>query len=128
VTGQRGVKDQPLDKTELSILRWIAQGFSHSEVAKAVGLSSVDMAKYHSQRLYRKLGADNAAHAVFLGIQAGWLDPNTGQPNTCAVPAVAADLVRSKVIEVLTDVRQRMAAEVQDQLSQFAITITEKSA
>lgn len=128
----RDITGQPLDEMDLGVLRWIAQGFTLEDTRKAMGLSSVEKAKYYTQRLYRKLGADNAAHAVFLGIQGGWLDPATGRPNTHAVPAIAADLLRNKVTEVLDDARQRMAADIQEQLrawsNRFVITITEKSA
>lgn len=123
---------QPLDEVDLGILRWIAQGFTHDDIRKAMSFSSTEKAKYYAQRMYRKLGADNAAHAVFLGIQAGWLDPTTGAPNTFAVPIVAADLVRNKVAQVLDEVRGSFAKEIQDQLrawsSQFVVMITERSA
>jgi len=123
---------KPLDARDLEVLRWIAQGFSHEGVRNAAQFSSQEKAKYYSQRLYKKLGASNAAHAVFLGIQAGWLDPATGQPNIHAVPAIAADLVRARVVEALDEAREKMAKEIQEQLnafaSQFVITITERGA
>jgi DNA-binding CsgD family transcriptional regulator len=116
------------DEQDLAVLRWIAQGFSHAEVAKAAQLASVERSKYYSQRLYRKLGATNAAHAVFLAIQQGWLDPVTGDVNYYATPVVAFDAVRKAVHEAMEVARENLAADIQDQLRQFtaqmAITVT----
>ena len=126
--GPKDISGQPLGKMELEVLRWLAQGFTIAEIRKATGLSSHETAKYHAMRLYRKLQADNAAHAVFRGIQDGWLDPASGAPNTHAVPTVAADLIRSKVVEALESVRGQLTNDLQKQLSafssQFAIAIT----
>ena len=126
--GPKDISGQPLGKMELEVLRWLAQGFTIAEIRKATGLSSHEKAKYHAMRLYRKLQADNAAHAVFRGIQDGWLDPASGAPNTHAVPNVAAELIRRKVGEARKSVRGQMTNDLQEQLSafssQFAIAIT----
>lgn len=89
-TGQRRAGSDPLGDVltakELESLRWVAQGFSGEEIARATKAASVYTVKSQLKSIYAKLGADNAAHAVLLAISAGWLDPTTGIPNNKPVP------------------------------------------
>jgi DNA-binding CsgD family transcriptional regulator len=89
-TGQRrtgsDLLGDALTAKELESLRWVAQGFSGEEIARATKVASVHTVKSQLKSAYAKLGADNAPHAVFLAISAGWLDPTTGTPNNRPVP------------------------------------------
>jgi len=71
---------QPLTAKELECLRWLGEGFSMAEIAKAANLRSDHTAKSRLKQVYAKLGADNAAHAVMLAVQGGWLNPTDGKP------------------------------------------------
>ena len=54
----------PLSERELSILRLMAAGLSHDEIARELYLS-VNTVKWHTTHIYRKLGVHRRAHAVF---------------------------------------------------------------
>jgi DNA-binding CsgD family transcriptional regulator len=54
------------------VLAWIADGKCAADIAREQ-YYSVDTVKAHLQRIYRKLGASNAAHAVHLAHRAGML-------------------------------------------------------
>ena len=53
---------------ELQILRGMTDGFSNLEIAKQLFVSE-DTVKTHARRLFRKLGANDRAHAVALGMR-----------------------------------------------------------
>ena len=54
---------EPLTDQELSILRLMAAGLSHSEIASELYLS-LNTVKWHSTHIYGKLGVHRRAHAV----------------------------------------------------------------
>lgn len=89
-TGQRrtgsDLLGDALTAKELESLRWVAQGFSGEEIARASKMASLYTVKSQLKSAYAKLGADNAAHAVLLAISAGWLDPITGIPSNRPIP------------------------------------------
>jgi DNA-binding NarL/FixJ family response regulator len=53
---------------ELQILRGMTDGCSNLEIAKQLFVSE-DTVKTHARRLFRKLGANDRAHAVALGMR-----------------------------------------------------------
>lgn len=57
-----------LSPSELAMLTNLADGYMPYEAAHRVGLSPQTM-KGHAKRLYRRLGARNAAHAVAIGFR-----------------------------------------------------------
>jgi DNA-binding CsgD family transcriptional regulator len=57
----------PLTRPEVLTLQQIARGMSYSDVAKQQGVA-MDTIKGRMKRIYRKLGAANAPHAVSIGI------------------------------------------------------------
>lgn len=83
----------PLTLKERDTLRWVAQGFAGAEIGKAPGIKSTYTIKCRLRSVYSKLGADNAAHAVFLAISIGWLDATTGLPNARPIPPLASQPV-----------------------------------
>jgi len=54
---------EPLTDQELSILRLMAAGLSHSEIASQLYLS-LNTVKWHSTNIYGKLGVHRRTHAV----------------------------------------------------------------
>lgn len=64
----------PLTDRELQILRLLATGAGAAEIARTLymGLGTV---KTDTSRLYGRLGARNAAHAVAIGYAQGLLVP-----------------------------------------------------
>jgi len=63
-----------LSKREQECLVRIAAGMGNREIGTDLGLAE-DTVKSHVQQVYRKLAARNRAHAVWLGVQAGALEP-----------------------------------------------------
>ena len=53
---------------ELQILRGMTDGHSNLEIARELFVSE-DTVKTHARRLFRKLGANDRAHAVALGMR-----------------------------------------------------------
>jgi DNA-binding NarL/FixJ family response regulator len=53
---------------ELQILRGMTDGYSNLEIARQLFVSE-DTVKTHARRLFRKLGANDRAHAVALGMR-----------------------------------------------------------
>lgn len=58
------------------VLAMIALGFTNSRIAQQTG-KSVGATRSHVQRLTTKLGADNRAHAVTLGVARGHIVVST---------------------------------------------------
>jgi LuxR family maltose regulon positive regulatory protein len=54
---------EPLTDQELSILKLMSAGLSHSEIASELYLS-LNTVKWHSTNIYGKLGVHRRAHAV----------------------------------------------------------------
>ncbi|WP_157961244.1 helix-turn-helix transcriptional regulator [Streptomyces sp. 111WW2] len=65
---------RPLTKLELHVLEQIANGLSCREIAAANSYTHHAALKT-TTRILRKLNAQNRAHAVFLAVAAGVLDP-----------------------------------------------------
>ena len=59
-----------LTARESEVLRAIARGFSHREVAEMLGISAQTV-PVHARNIYRKLEATNKAEAVYLARQRG---------------------------------------------------------
>ncbi len=63
---------EPLTDQEMSILRYMAAGLSHSEIASELYLS-INTIKWHSTNIYGKLGVHRRAHAVARARELGIL-------------------------------------------------------
>lgn len=74
----RTVSTGPLSPTQIVILRHMANGMTNAAIAAAMYLS-IDTIKTHARRMYANLGAYDRAHAVRLGIEAGYV-PVTIRP------------------------------------------------
>lgn len=61
--------------TQLRLLELLSFGASQVDAARVLGVT-VNSVKIHARRLYARLGADNAAHAVRVGLERGLLVPN----------------------------------------------------
>lgn len=77
---RQGDPGVPLSAVQLRILTWTAEGLSAPDIATTHHYSQ-DTVKSHLVRIYRQLGARNAAHAVHLAHQRGLLgaDPAAGR-------------------------------------------------
>lgn len=76
------------------VLELLSRGLSRGDVARVFGVT-IDTIKTHIQRLYRRLGATNAAHAVRLGFERGLLVPGPDavrSPSDDAFPVAEDDL------------------------------------
>jgi DNA-binding NarL/FixJ family response regulator len=69
LNGPRGRAHTPTER-ELQVLRGMSQGRSNGEIGKDLFLSE-DTVKTHARRLFKKLGANDRAHAVALGFRNG---------------------------------------------------------
>lgn len=58
--------------TQLRLLELLSFGASLGVAARTMGIS-INSVKIHARRLYARLGADNAAHAVRVGFERGLL-------------------------------------------------------
>lgn len=63
----------PLTPRETEVLRCIAAGLTNDAIAAELVIAN-PTAKSHVERVLRKLGADNRAHAVAFGFCLGVLD------------------------------------------------------
>lgn len=63
---------EPLAEPELRILRLMAAGLSHSEIASEI-CRSVNTVKWHTTHIYRKLGVSRRAHAIAHARELGYL-------------------------------------------------------
>ena len=61
-----------LTEREREILRWAREGKSNLEIGAALDISALTV-KNHIQKILRKLGASNRAHAVALAMSQGLL-------------------------------------------------------
>jgi transcriptional regulator EpsA len=62
---------------EAQILSWVREGKSNQEIGEALGISALTV-KNHIQKILRKLGASNRAHAVAMAMQLRLLDDGRG--------------------------------------------------
>ncbi len=63
---------EALSSREIATLRGLAVGHSYVRIGRELGVS-MSTAKTHARRLYAKLGAISAAHAVHLAHELGYL-------------------------------------------------------
>ena len=69
LNGARNRARTPTER-ELQVLQGMSQGRSNGEIGKDLFLSE-DTVKTHARRLFKKLGANDRAHAVALGFRGG---------------------------------------------------------
>ncbi len=62
---------------EAQILAWVREGKSNQEIGEALSISALTV-KNHIQKILRKLGASNRAHAVAMAMQMRLLDDGRG--------------------------------------------------
>lgn len=58
---------------QLRLLELLSYGASYGEAGLVLGIT-VNSVKIHARRLYARLGANNAAHAVRVGLERGLLE------------------------------------------------------
>lgn len=63
----------PVSDRQLQVLDGVAHGLEATEIAKALGIT-YETVRGHQKRCYRRLGARNAAHAVYLAVELGLLE------------------------------------------------------
>ena len=84
-----------LSEREAAVLHLLAEGRSYAQISKKLFLSEHTI-KTHVQRLLRKIGARDRAHAVHLGHLAGFLGDTKPMPrpvpSSLAPPAPRTDL------------------------------------
>lgn len=69
-----GYFGEPLSQREIQVLRAMGDGCTNGEIGRQLYLSE-DTIKTHARRMFRKLGAKDRAHAVRIGVEAGYI-PN----------------------------------------------------
>ncbi|MGK5733204.1 response regulator transcription factor [Streptomyces sp. URMC 124] len=62
----------PLTDREIQILHGLTRGIGLAAVGQELGITH-DTVKSHAVRIYRKLGANGAAHAIAIGYRQGLL-------------------------------------------------------
>ncbi|HEY4134978.1 MAG TPA: response regulator transcription factor [Alphaproteobacteria bacterium] len=62
--------DAVLSDREIDVLHLLAEGASHKEIGRELGLAEVTI-KLHTQRIVRKLGAKNRAAAIAMAVRDG---------------------------------------------------------
>jgi transcriptional regulator EpsA len=67
----------PVTPRELQILHWVRQGMSNQQIGEQLGISALTV-KNHVQKILRKMGASNRAHAVSLALGARLLPGSSG--------------------------------------------------
>jgi len=68
--------DDALSSREMDVLRLIATGNSNKQIADKLSIGETTV-KSHISNLLSKLGANDRAHAVTIGLQRGIIDLNT---------------------------------------------------
>jgi len=63
-----------LTPREIEILMCMTKGYTKAQVATELNIAESTV-KSHAYRLYSKLGADNAIHALWIALEKGLLDP-----------------------------------------------------
>ena len=85
---RRAVRDSPgkrLTPHQLVVLKLLSFGWSYVEVAAWLDIR-VDTVKSHVRSLYRRLGVNNAPHAVRVGMERGLLRTYEAVPLPDEVP------------------------------------------
>lgn len=70
---RRRERDVPPTAQQLRVLRWLSHGLTVQGTAYQLNMN-VNTVKTHLRRLYARLGAINAAHAVRIALARGLLD------------------------------------------------------
>jgi DNA-binding CsgD family transcriptional regulator len=73
LTDKGSARSAVLTDRELQVLKGMAEGKPNAEIGAGLHIAE-DTVKTHARRLFKKLGARDRAHAVFLGIGAGFLE------------------------------------------------------
>ncbi len=60
---EKSVAEQKLTKTEIEVMRWMAQGLSYKMIAEKQYVS-IDTIRKHVANIYRKLGVNNKVDAI----------------------------------------------------------------
>lgn len=63
-----------LTNREVGVLRLVAEGYRHKEIARALGISTRTVGN-HVANIYNKLGIDDRAHAIVYAIKKGIIKP-----------------------------------------------------
>ena len=61
-----------LTARETEVLQYVAKGLGNKEIAQAIGRSS-ETVKAHLESIFRKLEANDRAHAVTIALQRGFI-------------------------------------------------------
>lgn len=69
----RAARPPRVTPRELQILSWVREGKNNQEIAAELGISALTV-KNHVQKILRKLGASNRAHALALAMELQLLD------------------------------------------------------
>ncbi|MCA0369308.1 MAG: LuxR C-terminal-related transcriptional regulator [Proteobacteria bacterium] len=69
----RSARTRTLSARELEVMRWIASGRQHSDIALRLGLSERTV-ENHLRRIRRRLGVSNTAQAVQVLVRSGQLE------------------------------------------------------
>ena len=64
--------DPTLNDTERQVLYWMSVGKRYEEMSELLGMSTNALYQ-HCHRIYNKLGANNAAGAVGIGLRKGFI-------------------------------------------------------
>ena len=67
------IGEEALSERELQVLRLVAEGVGNKQIAARLAMSE-DTVKGHLKRIFTKLGANDRAQAVALGLRRGLLD------------------------------------------------------
>lgn len=67
------IEETPLSQRELEIVQEIANGYSHHQISRRLGISRATV-KNHSKRILDKLGLADCRQIVLWAQQHGWID------------------------------------------------------
>jgi DNA-binding NarL/FixJ family response regulator len=68
--------DDAMSSREMEVLRLIASGNSNKQIADKLSIGETTV-KSHIANIFSKLGANDRAHAVTIGLQRGIIDLDT---------------------------------------------------
>lgn len=72
---RRACRSSSLTRREIEVLALIGAGCTTREVSRRLDISAKTV-ENHKQRIFGKLGVQNQAHAVAVGMRSGLLEPN----------------------------------------------------
>lgn len=109
MANSKATKGMPLSTMERSVLELMAQGVRTGPIGTKLYLSEHTI-KNHIASIYKKLGASNSNHAIFLAVQHGWLDPLTGNARPTPLLPVSPELVRDCVAAAISSSLHQLSA------------------